>query len=48
MKVPVRYHWLSKNALQNIDFNKSSMLIDDESGGLKLNSKEFFNKHLVI
>lgn len=48
MKVPVRYNWLSKNVLKDIDFDKSSMSISDESGGLKLNSKEFLNTPCYI
>ena len=48
IKVPVRYNWLSKNVLKDIDFEKSSMNLADESGGLKLNSKEFLNTPCYI
>lgn len=48
MKVPIRYNWLSKEVLKDIDYDRSSMSIKDESGGLKLSNKEFLNNPCYV
>ena len=42
MKVPVRYNWLQKQILTDIDFKKADKInIEEESGGLIVKAKEF-------
>ncbi len=49
IKVPIRYNWLSKSVLKDIDFNKSTMTLNEESGALSLGSREFLQqKHYII
>ena len=48
-QVPIRYNWLSKIVLKDIDFEKSTMTLGEESGALALGSREFLQqKHYII